>query len=102
MLLQSHGPNEVIRLLPALPASADFSSGKIQGLKARGNYTVDIVWQNHQVSEATIVPRYDGTLFVLVPEGKSIFDERGQVADFKTIGGIAQVRVNGGMKYYVR
>ncbi len=42
MLLQSH--NDEIHILPALPAS--WKEGSITGLKARGNYTVDIKWQN--------------------------------------------------------
>lgn len=42
MLLQSH--NDEIHILPALPAA--WKEGSITGLKARGNYTVDIKWQN--------------------------------------------------------
>ncbi|ODS86982.1 MAG: hypothetical protein ABS46_00475 [Cytophagaceae bacterium SCN 52-12] len=42
MLLQSH--NDEIHILPALPAS--WKEGSITGLKARGNCTVDIKWQN--------------------------------------------------------
>ncbi|GAA4437427.1 glycoside hydrolase family 95 protein [Ravibacter arvi] len=42
MLLQSH--NDQIHILPALPAS--WKDGSITGLKARGNYTVDLKWRN--------------------------------------------------------
>jgi alpha-L-fucosidase 2 len=41
MLLQSQ--NGLIRILPALPS--DWPKGKITGLKARGNFTVDIEWE---------------------------------------------------------
>lgn len=45
MLLQSH--NGYIHLLPALPRQ--WANGKIRGLKARGNYSVDIEWKDHIV-----------------------------------------------------
>ncbi len=50
MLLQSQLND--IRLLPALPA--EFSTGEVIGLKARGNYTVDIKWEDGELIQATI------------------------------------------------
>jgi alpha-L-fucosidase 2 len=50
MLLHSH--NNEIKLLPALPAK--WSDGHIKGLKARGDYTVDISWKNGELAGATI------------------------------------------------
>ncbi len=50
MLLHSH--NNEIKLLPALPAQ--WPDGLITGLKARGNYTVDISWKDGQLVEATV------------------------------------------------
>lgn len=52
MLLQSQD-NE-IHLLPALPD--EWKSGKIEGLKARGGYTVDMNWEDGKLKQAIITP----------------------------------------------
>ncbi len=51
MLLQSHAG--YINFLPALP-DAWKTGGEIKGLKARGNFTVDMVWKDGQVTEYKI------------------------------------------------
>lgn len=50
MLMQSHAGS--IDILPALPAA--WKSGKVVGMKARGNYEVDIEWDNNQLKKASI------------------------------------------------
>ncbi len=44
-MLQSH--EQTIHILPALPP--EWAKGKVTGLKARGNITVDIEWDEMQV-----------------------------------------------------
>lgn len=55
MIVQSH-LNE-IHLLPALPE--EFKTGKISGVKARGDYTLDIEWKDGELMKATITSKND-------------------------------------------
>lgn len=57
MLVQSR--DDEIRLLPALPRA--WPQGSVQGLRARGSCTVDIVWQNGTLATATLTTRQAGT-----------------------------------------
>jgi alpha-L-fucosidase 2 len=56
MLLQSHEGE--IELLPALPQA--WKTGSIKGIKARGNFTIDIDWKEGQLSGAKIYSALGG------------------------------------------
>jgi len=53
MLLHSHGDG--IKLLPALPAE-HWPEGSVSGLRARGDLTVDLDWEDGRLQRAILVP----------------------------------------------
>lgn len=58
-LMQSH---DGIYLLPALPSV--WKAGHVKGLKARGNFTVDLEWEKNHVKVATITSNKGGDLTI--------------------------------------
>lgn len=66
MILQSH--DGYIHLLPALPAA--WKKGSVKGLKARGNFEVDIRWDNGKVVDYKVRGKKGAKVKVLVNEKK--------------------------------
>lgn len=79
MLLQSHGKNQVIRLLPALPKDDDWQTGTIKGMKARGGFIVDFSWNKGEVSSAEITSTSGNICHILLPKNKSIYDQNNKI-----------------------
>lgn len=79
MLLQSHGEGQTIRMLPALPANADWQNGRISGLRARGAFTVDMQWKQGNLAKANIFSAKGGTCSLLLPAGKTVKDKKRKV-----------------------
>ncbi|MDD3321416.1 MAG: glycoside hydrolase N-terminal domain-containing protein [Paludibacter sp.] len=98
MLVQSSTPE--IRLLPALPH--EWEEGEVNGLRARGNFALDIQWKENKLFSATIFSGSGNSccLITKVPveiehtEAKSVETEKGfYETTFKT---------ETGQKYYLK
>lgn len=63
MLLQSQ--NDALEILPALPT--DWTAGSVTGLKAVGNFTVDVAWKGGKPSLVTITSHKGSALRVKDP-----------------------------------
>ena len=98
MLFQSHGEDEVIRLIPALPSAESWQEGSVRGMHARGAFVVDYSWKDGEVSEAKIHSLKGLDCNFLLPSGMKIIDGNGsnlvqnkddfsRVIIFKTISG---------------
>lgn len=88
-LLQSHAG--VIHVLPAAPSGV--SVGSVTGLVARGNVVVDIAWEDGKLTNATLYPKNDGTLSLLVSNSTS-FQVDGQASN-------GMLSVTGGSTYSI-
>jgi alpha-L-fucosidase 2 len=66
MLLQCE--NGKICILPALPK--EFQTGSVSGLKAKGDITVDISWENGALHHYTLLSPADIIVTVATPWGE--------------------------------
>jgi len=97
-LLQSHGGE--IRLLPALPSA--WRSGSVKGLRARGNFEIDIEWSEGKLVKAAIRSgaselcriRVEGPVILRSPDG----EER----VVQPIDGVVTISTASGAEYVLR
>jgi alpha-L-fucosidase 2 len=79
MLLQSHGKDQVIRFLPALPSDPGWSTGSLKGVRARGAFIVDFNWEKGKLIEGRIQSLKDGKCKVLLPAKMMLKDSDGKI-----------------------
>lgn len=94
MLLQSQ--HNEIHLLPALPST--WKSGQASGLVARGNFVVDIDWNNGKLSNANILARIGGTCTIRTNEPITI-KTLGLQSEKSTIGYTLTFKTEKGKSY---
>lgn len=73
MLLQSHGKEETVRFLPALPHHQDWENGEIKGLKARGNIETSFSWANFKLKKASLAINETKDYYIEIPEGLNLY-----------------------------
>lgn len=79
MLLQSH--TGTVHILPALPGEA-VPTGSAKGLVARGNFVIDVEWENGAFKRAGITSKIGGKLNLRVGNAESVLVD----GDMYTVG----------------
>jgi alpha-L-fucosidase 2 len=79
MLLQSHGQDEIIRLLPALPSNPEWQSGSIKGLHARGAFVVNFSWEKGELTNGEVISDYGNECKMFFKKNVKITDHKGDV-----------------------
>jgi alpha-L-fucosidase 2 len=103
MLLQSNGNHSVIRLLPALPTNADWSSGSIKGMRARNGFELNFSWKNSKLTKAEILSVSGAECYVQLPAGASIYNSTGKKVVLNTeAGNVVSFNTTKGSKYFLR
>lgn len=83
MLLQSH--EGAIRLLPALPKR--WTTGKVQGLRARGGFVIDMAWENGALTSVKVRSN-QGRTCKLVYGARTVTIETRAGGDYVTDGNL--------------
>lgn len=99
LLLQSNVG--YINMLPALPDV--WTNGNVEGLVARGNFEVDMTWENKNLTEATILSKNGGTCTVgysTITDAK-VLNESGQEVAVNVVDGKISFETTKGATYRI-
>ncbi len=103
MLLQSHGVNNVIRYLPALPGDSAWQEGTVKNFRAANGFQTSFSWQNHRLTGAEITSLYGKTCYVQLPEGMKVYTAKGALVKVTQLqGGIGMFTTGKRQKYTIR
>jgi alpha-L-fucosidase 2 len=102
MLMQSHGKNNIIRLLPALPADTSLQSGSVKGLRARRGFEVSFNWQQGKVQNIKIRSTNGLLCHILLPGSFTIKNSAGSpIAHKKDAKDVIEFATQKGMEYFI-
>lgn len=79
MLMQSHGKEHVIRLLPALPSDADWQNGSMKGIHARNAFVVDFEWASGKLTKGEISSLAGGVCKIELPANTQLKESNGSL-----------------------
>ncbi len=79
MLMQSHGPEGIIRLLPALPSDEKWQEGHVKGMRARGGFVLNFEWKEGRVTKGVLKALGKGKCRLLLPAYMLIEDTKGGI-----------------------
>jgi len=100
MLLQSHGNDQIIRILPALPSNSDWQNGSVAGLNARGGFVLNFTWKNGVLSEAKLKSQNGNECKLFLRETMRIADNKGREVAVGT--GLISFQTKKGMEYLIK
>jgi alpha-L-fucosidase 2 len=95
MLIQSH--DGFINLLPALPA--EWSSGKIKGMRARGGFEISMEWKDNRITSAAISSLAGGKLRINAEKNINVYCNGKRIKSFMTNQGITEIETIAGQTY---
>ena len=99
MLIQSH--DGYLNLLPAI--SEEFKNGSVSGILARGNFTVDLAWENGAPTTLTVTSGSGSDLGIYYPGYAEIVivDKNGANVDYTIEDGIIRLATEKGETYTI-
>jgi alpha-L-fucosidase 2 len=98
MLLQSH--DGYLHLLPTVPSS--WKDGEIKGLRARGNYEIDMKWRNCHLISASIISYSSGSCKIRSKESFDIYDADQKQILSRKIDNLVQFEAEKGKSYVLK
>lgn len=101
MLLQSHGKNNVLRFLPALPKSYNMLEGKVKGIRARDGFEINMEWKAGHLTALEIISHAGATCNLDLPSSVEIYRGNSMV-DVKNEGAYLSFSTTKGVKYTVK